>query len=587
MIQSIVLPGRFPTTFYAYPEFTLLNRRIQDKVRFENLNLLFWEYLFSTDFLGFLRKQLGRAASPQIKFLSTVVDSGTIATLRDRKCFYDPERYLSAISCLGGYLAVASNLLRQFSGRNLEGLSVYGLSYDMRRPFGEVLAYARSERSPVMDFYRTRSKLIRKLFATDIVSAVTYSYTDILHLGILCDRYRRPGATVLIHGHSWENNAIDYLIEHSGQYADLLRQIDGIVIAEEGLAETFNQLAETGTTAGIQNLHRFGDGAVSGGGKQSRRRNAVDDLNFARLRQEAERQRPKIFSPELVTLHRLSSRGCYWSRCAFCRHNSRHSGRASDPDEEPENPSQWTASLRQLSKISPVLVFCDQGIDPEAAAALAASARDAGITAKWSLRTRMDPRWDARRIAAVARGGCAELIFGLESINNATLRRMNKTPLTGKAYRSLAEQIHRDAAARGIYNHYCMIYGYPGETYTECRRTLNFLADLIRDVPKTTFSLNRFQLLYKSDVFNSPRTYGMRSVTKAPMLSNMFWYDEPKSQRSIERVENGLAGFYRAIGYREDIVANPILMQTLPGFINDSGHAPLLKAGHRGNPFMA
>jgi hypothetical protein len=132
-----------------------------------------------------------------------------------------------------------------------------------------------------------------------------------------------------------------------------------------------------------------------------------------------------------------------------------------------------------------------------------------------------------------------------------------------------------------------MIYGYPGETFAECRRTLDFLAGLIRRAPKTTFSLNRFQLLYKSNVFNSPDAYGIRSLTKAPTLSNMFWYDEPKSQRSIERVENGLAGFYRATGCREDIVANPILMQTLPGFINDSGHAPLLKAGHAGNPFMA
>ncbi len=121
MIQSIVLPGRFPTTFYAYPEFTLLSRKIRDEVRFENLNLLFWEYLFSTDFLGFLQRHLGPASSPQIEFLSAVIDSGTLATLRDRKLFYDPERYLAAIFGLGGYLAVASEILRQISGGNLHG----------------------------------------------------------------------------------------------------------------------------------------------------------------------------------------------------------------------------------------------------------------------------------------------------------------------------------------------------------------------------------------------------------------------------------------------------------------------------------
>jgi hypothetical protein len=164
---------------------------------------------------------------------------------------------------------------------------------------------------------------------------------------------------------------------------------------------------------------------------------------------------------------------------------------------------------------------------------------------------------------------------------------MNKTPMSGEAYRSLVEQIHHDAADCGIYNHYCTIYGYPGETFEECRQTLNFLADLIRGAPKTTFSLNRFQLLFKSDIYNSPGTYGIGSVTKAPFLSNMFWYDEPNSKRSIELVENGLIDFYRTIGYREDILANQILTEMVPAFINDSGHAPLLKAGHPGNPFMA
>jgi hypothetical protein len=587
MIQSIVLPGRFPTTFYAYPEFTLLSRKIRDEVRFENLNLLFWEYLFSTDFLGFLQRHLGPASSPQIRFLSAVIDSGTLATLRDRRLFYDPERYLAALFGLGGYLAVASEMLRQFSGGNLQGLSIYGVAYETQRPLGEILAYAGSDRNPVMDFFRTRSETIRKLFDAEIVSAVTYSYTDILHLGALCDRYRRPDVSVLIHGHSWENNAVDYLIEHRGRYADFLRHIDGIVIAEDGFAETFNQLAEEGTTAEIQNLYRFGDEPLSCGCNQTQPRNALDDLDFMRLRQEADGQRGKIFSPELVTLCRLSSRGCYWSRCAFCRHNSRHPGPSGDPDQEPEDRTKWPARLRRLSAISPVLIFCDQGIDPEAAVALAAMAPDAGSAAKWSLRTRIDSRWDAGRIAAVARGGCAELIFGLESINGDTLRRMNKTPMSGEAYRSLIEQIHHDSADCGIYNHYCTIYGYPSETFEACRQTLDFLVDLIRSAPKTTFSLNRFQLLFKSDIYNSPGTYGIGSVTKAPFLSNMFWYDEPNSKRSIELVEEGLIDFYRAIGYRVDILANQILMEIVPAFLNDSGHAPLLKAGHAGNPFMA
>lgn len=587
MIHSIVLPGRFPTTFYAYPEFTLLTRRVHEEVCFENLNLLFWDYLFSADFLGFLRRHLGPASSPHFDFLSAVIDSGTMATLRDRKLFYDAERYLAAIFCLGGYLGAASDLLRQISGGTLQGISLYGVSYDTRRPLGEVLAYAGSDRNPFMDFCRTRPEPIREIFDADIVSAVTYNYTDFLHLGVLSERYRRPGTSVFVHGHSWENNAVDYLIEHAGRYAEFLRHIDGIVLGEDDLAETFNRLAEAGATLGVHNLYRFGDDPPSDRSSRGRRRNPLDDLDFIRLRQEAERQRSKIFSPELVTLYRLSARGCYWSQCAFCRHNSRHPGGPDRRDQQAEDPTLWPVRMRRLSAISPVLVFCDQGIDPEVAAALAAAPRDADGGTTWSLRTRIDPRWDARRIATVARGGCAELILGMESVNDETLRRMRKTPLGGEAYRSLVRQIHRESVSCGIYNHYCMIYGYPGETYEECRQTLGFLADLVRSAPKTTFSLNRFQLLFKSDIYNSPEAYGIRSVTKAPFLSNAFWYDEPASTRSIELVENGQSDFYRAIGYREDILTNRILLETVSAFINDSGHAPLLKAGHPRNPFVA
>lgn len=587
MIYSIVLPGRFPTTFYTYPEFNLLTRGIRDEVRFENLNLLFWEYIFSTDFLKFLRRHLGPTSASQIEFLSNVISANIINTLKDRNSFYDPERYLSAIFHLGRYLAVASSLLRQFSGGNLQELSPYGVSYEMQRPLKEVLAYAGSDRNPIMDFYRTRPALVSGLFDADIVSAVTYNYTDILHLAVLCDRYQRSGTTVLIHGHSWENNAVDFLIEHCSQHADILRHIDGFVVAEDGLVDTFNQLAETGKTEKLQNLHRFSDGSASAGGIRNYQRNDLHDLDFERLHQEADRQRPLIFSPELVTLHRLSSRGCYWNQCTFCRHNSRHPGRSSDADNEPENLTKWTDSLRWLSEISSVIVFCDQGIDPEVASSLAAIATDAGSAAKWSLRTRIDPRWDASRIAKMTHGGCVEMIFGLESINDATLRRMNKTSLTGEAYRSLATQIHHDSVSCGTYNHYCMIYGYPGETFEECRQTLDFLAGLVHCAPKTTFSLNRFQLLFKSDIHNFPDAYGIGSVTKATSLSNMFWYDEPNSRRSIELVEKGLIDFYRSIGYIEDILANQILMKTFPAFINDSGHTPLLKIGHSRNPFIS
>jgi hypothetical protein len=580
VIQSIVLPGRFPTTFHAYPEFTLLSREVRDEVRFTNLNLDFWAYLFSPPFLRFLRRHLGPASRPQLALLATVLDAAPLATLQSRERFYHPEQYLAAIAGVGSYLAVASQLLRQLSGGCLQELSIYGVAYDARRPLRELVAYAGSDRSPVMDFYRTRAAALRAVFAADVVSAVTYNYTEILHLDVLAGRFRRPGCRVLIHGHSWENIAVDYLLEHSRRYAAMLQHIDGLVLAEGGLAATFNRLTEAGATARIPALHRFHGGrSAAADAPREHGQPGLDALDFARLGKEAARQRPGIYAPELVTLHRLSGRGCPWSRCAFCRHNSRHPGRPGTPEDR----SRWPARLRELRAVSPYVVFCDQGIDPEDAGTLAAMAAEAGGGLRWSLRTRLDPRWDAGRLAAVARGGCVELIVGLESVHPATLRRMHKTPLRGAAYRALAERLHRESAACGLSNHYCVIYGYPGEPFDACRQTLDALGTLVRAVPKTTFSLNRFQLLYKSDLHAAPAAYGIRAVTTPPALSPTFGYDEPRSARSIARVERDLPAFYRAIGYRADILADPLLTRLAPAFVSDSGHTPLLKvstAGH-------
>lgn len=155
--------------------------------------------------------------------------------------------------------------------------------------------------------------------------------------------------------------------------------------------------------------------------------------------------------------------GCWWNRCSFCPERAEASG------YRPIPTSQVLADLRLLSETNkPALIhLLDNAISPSLLRALA----DQPPGAPWYGFARIDERLaDPEFCRALKRSGCLMLKLGLESGDQGVLDRMGKGVDLGTASRVLSSL--KQAGIRA----YCyLLFGTPGETAAEARRTLGFV----------------------------------------------------------------------------------------------------------------
>jgi radical SAM superfamily enzyme YgiQ (UPF0313 family) len=167
----------------------------------------------------------------------------------------------------------------------------------------------------------------------------------------------------------------------------------------------------------------------------------------------------------------VSSRGCP-HRCTFCDHSvAGHTWRArSVPSLLAELEGLRAEGVRHVH-------FYDDGFTRERARALALAR---GLEARgrplgWNCEARVD-EVDAQLLAAMARGGCRLVAFGVESASAATLERLGKGFTPAQVERAFA--LARTAGLRTLAY---AILGSPGEGPAEVADTLRFVRDLGAD----------------------------------------------------------------------------------------------------------
>ncbi|HEX7137861.1 MAG TPA: radical SAM protein, partial [Vicinamibacterales bacterium] len=157
-------------------------------------------------------------------------------------------------------------------------------------------------------------------------------------------------------------------------------------------------------------------------------------------------------SPEpMVPL--LTSRGCYWGRCAFCAHG--HLYRA---QYRCASAATVLETMRTLSRNYGVTTFyfVDEATQPRMALDLAESIAAEGLPLRWFTEARFERYFNAERLKRIAAGGCRMLMFGLESAVPRVLDLIEKgiTP-------ELAARILRDCTAAGIRTYVMFFTGFP------------------------------------------------------------------------------------------------------------------------------
>ncbi|MBW2263489.1 MAG: radical SAM protein [Deltaproteobacteria bacterium] len=209
------------------------------------------------------------------------------------------------------------------------------------------------------------------------------------------------------------------------------------------------------------------------------------------------------FPIEDYPLQRLALRlfrGCYWSRCAFCTHachpyTRRHSfGKTStlsqtylDRVREHVEHAGRTYGIRGFT-------IADNLIPPSVMKQLCALNVDAGLGIEWDSLARFEKEYTADFCRLLADGGCRQLDLGLETADDAALKRINKGINLATVVRNL-----KNLSAAGIRTK-VFVLNYVGQPADEYERTLRFLReheDVVSEVAISRFSLSRGTLPFR------------------------------------------------------------------------------------------
>jgi len=224
----------------------------------------------------------------------------------------------------------------------------------------------------------------------------------------------------------------------------------------------------------------------------------------------------KYLSPEPV-LPVFSSRGCYWRRCTFCLRPDRRTFSQRSPQQVVKD----LTSLKRRYKAR-AFHFTDNAIRPRRMAEIADGISEAGLEVNWTARTRFSPemKWDwCDQIAA---GGCARIIFGVESASKRILEAMEK----GFRIDDIPGVLQGLSKAGVDVTLYFMA-GFPGEKTEDVRKTMQFTERLQKSLtPYAQFYVTLFALPHGSIIHQKPDQFGVKRIPeiKPDDLRNPYYY---------------------------------------------------------------
>jgi hypothetical protein len=193
-----------------------------------------------------------------------------------------------------------------------------------------------------------------------------------------------------------------------------------------------------------------------------------------------------------------ASRGCYWSRCAFCSVSPSMRGR--HRHRSLEALARDIATLRAKHDAR-CIMFGDDCVPPDTLRALPSVLGDTGVS--WECQLRFEPTLTADLLLGLHEAGCRNLVFGLESYAPSVLRAMGK----GVKHPQIA-RILDDCRQAGIAFNLQLFFGFPGESEDDARATVDFLVQQMRGA--ATFSVGTFELQRGSRIAADPAFFGLR-----------------------------------------------------------------------------
>lgn len=219
--------------------------------------------------------------------------------------------------------------------------------------------------------------------------------------------------------------------------------------------------------------------------------------------------------------------GCYWGKCTFCF-------RYGPPRAAFRPPKQVLDEMEQLVDVHGVHDFTvnDDCLPPEYWERIAEGILHRRLDLSMLIWAKPVAGFTKERLNKMARAGIRQVRWGLESGQPRILKLMRKGTTIEGALRVL-----QDADREGIWNHACMIAGFPTETKEEAGGSVEFVrehSDIIH-----SFIFYPFALFRNTYIFHHPEEFHIRDIKmeEGPMAERYTSYTQEKGMTPEEARE--------------------------------------------------
>lgn len=213
-------------------------------------------------------------------------------------------------------------------------------------------------------------------------------------------------------------------------------------------------------------------------------------------------------SSDIANVKLFPANYCYWRKCSFCGINGKYLFKSSDSwDIDSACKILKSCIDNGASKIW----VLDEAIPPEIINKIAIFIKENNIRIDWHVRTRIDKYYLSEdHCRNLSQSGLKHILFGLESASKRTIESMQKTDILN--YLEVTEKIVDNMNKCGIYVHFPVIIGYPGETQSERQETYDFLNYLYDTYPMVSYNINIFNLDITSKIFKEWSNYNITDI---------------------------------------------------------------------------
>jgi radical SAM superfamily enzyme YgiQ (UPF0313 family) len=207
-----------------------------------------------------------------------------------------------------------------------------------------------------------------------------------------------------------------------------------------------------------------------------------------------------------------TSRGCYWSKCAYCVDLP-----LPKPSYRAKSADRVAAEVKELIKRFGVtdLMMGDPGMAPRQMLEISRALIKNSIKIKWWTMARLDSGFNQKIFATAKQAGLFQVNFGFESACDRVCDFLHK----GNR-QAISARVIQDCAQSGVRVDLQTMIGMPGETHGDAMETVGFLIENKKDIAAVTFNI--FYLTPGNYVYHSPRNYGV-SFNKNKVLPFQFF----------------------------------------------------------------